>query len=95
MPHVAEVANPNGKRSLVGINNTMPGPGTGSAGRGYVILGPPASWASPPMTIAFDGSEHAVQKETNDYMVRGLSLGSASSVEATVTMWRMASKRPA
>jgi hypothetical protein len=65
------------KRQLVGINNTMPGPGSG-AGRGYIIVGKLEEWVSPPVTLSLDGNDHAVAKETYGYKVRGLELGSGS-----------------
>ena len=73
---MADTANAQ-RRELVGINNTMPGPGVGDA-RGYVILGAHDSWASPPVSLTLETTEHAVQKETYDYMVRGVALADGS-----------------
>ena len=70
-------------RQLNGIINSMPGPGA-AAPRDYVILGAHDTWSSAPVTLQLaSGEEHAVVKETYDYMVRGLTLAD-SSVGATV-----------
>ena len=71
------------RRELAGINNTMPGPGGGGA-RGYVIVGAHASWASVPTHITIGGDDFPVQRETYDYMVRGLAL-TDGSLDADVT----------
>lgn len=68
------------RRELAGINNAMPTLGGGEA-RGYVILGPHASWASAPVNITIAGEEFSVQKETHDYMVRGLALSDGTTTE--------------
>ena len=71
-------------RVLNGINNSMPGPGAGGGGRGYVILGGHATWASAPTTLALDGGSFPVVKEAHDFMCRGLDL-KGGDLFATVT----------
>ena len=68
-------------RELVGINNRMPSVGE-NAKSGYVILGRHDAWTSPPTLLTMASKDHAVAKETYNYMVRDLSL--SDGVEAAV-----------
>jgi len=65
-------------RTLEGYNNSMPGPGAGGGGRGYVILGAPKSWRSPPRIISVQEQTVDVEKETYDFVARGLQLTDGS-----------------
>ena len=61
-----------------GIRNRMPTVGGTPSNRDYVILGNHSSWESGeriPLALEFsDGQRQEIQKETNDWMCRGLDL---------------------
>eukprot|EP00927_Polykrikos_kofoidii_P029894 TRINITY_DN2577_c0_g1_i1.p1 TRINITY_DN2577_c0_g1~~TRINITY_DN2577_c0_g1_i1.p1 ORF type:complete len:395 (-),score=52.76 TRINITY_DN2577_c0_g1_i1:153-1337(-) len=61
-------------RRLLGFNNAMPGPGAGGACRGYVILGEHAEWPISPQSISVLQQTVQIQRETYDFMARGLKL---------------------
>eukprot|EP00401_Gymnodinium_catenatum_P069473 CAMPEP_0117550426 /NCGR_PEP_ID=MMETSP0784-20121206/48675_1 /TAXON_ID=39447 /ORGANISM="" /LENGTH=159 /DNA_ID=CAMNT_0005347445 /DNA_START=27 /DNA_END=506 /DNA_ORIENTATION=+ len=71
-------------RQLEGFNSRMPGPGGGEGG-GYVILGPPEKWSSPPLRISVLEQTVDVVKETYDFVARGIQLADGSH-NATVSL---------